>query len=409
MSLWNSVCKTNPAHTKPANIGGMNITAIAPMYQIQMATEQFGPYGSSWGLKNIKRDFQLVPDLSLVIFEGVFFYPGGEFEISTSAGIYRDNANTKIDKDFCKKMETDLLTKALSKIGFNADVFMGRFDDVRYVSEMQKEFNKPVLITRDQGDQIIAYLKAKQLASDYVLDSWNIKKLSELHQENFQNMMDWIEGHKDPKPEVETVEEVAADVIEKKPDGTIITNGVITCHPPRTAKTEEEQAQHIEFMRRANEFRKEEKAALQKQRYKNRVNADITDIPNDRFEQPQQEQKAMNRAQYLKSVADDVRKKRADDAEAAKKIHLSGQVLSPTQFASINEMLRRLESVDPQYTPQWLAEKMGVDSIGHIDSAYYPGMMKRLGDLGYRSGASSGEKTQYQRRTELLKRISEAA
>jgi hypothetical protein len=27
--------------------------------------------------------------------------------------------------------ETDTLTKAISKLGFNADIFMGKFDDLR--------------------------------------------------------------------------------------------------------------------------------------------------------------------------------------------------------------------------------------------------------------------------------------
>ena len=48
-----------------------------------------------------------------------------------------------VDADFAKKIETDALTKALSKLGFNADVFMGRFDDHKYVEEINAEFNPP--------------------------------------------------------------------------------------------------------------------------------------------------------------------------------------------------------------------------------------------------------------------------
>jgi hypothetical protein len=33
------------------------------------------------------------------------------------------------------------MTKGLSKLGFNADVFMGLFDDNKYVSSLRKEFS----------------------------------------------------------------------------------------------------------------------------------------------------------------------------------------------------------------------------------------------------------------------------
>lgn len=139
MDLWDKVFKTDPAHTKKANVRGNKITAIAPQYQIMKATEQFGPYGSAWGFKKIDISFDLAQINGLVMFKGLFFYPSGEFEIISSISAYIDNARTKPDNDFAKKVETDALTKALSKLGFNADVFMGRFDDHKYVEELKEE------------------------------------------------------------------------------------------------------------------------------------------------------------------------------------------------------------------------------------------------------------------------------
>jgi hypothetical protein len=37
---------------------------------------------------------------------------------------------------------TDGLTKALSHLGFSADVFLGRFDDNKYVADLKKEFGQ---------------------------------------------------------------------------------------------------------------------------------------------------------------------------------------------------------------------------------------------------------------------------
>jgi len=140
MELWDKVCKTDPKHTKPAKIGGLSITAIAPQYQIQEATRRFGPYGKGFGFKSIELDYSLVAVYDLVVFKGVFFHPGGQFEIINSSKMFMDRNKKMIDADFAKKIETDALTKALSKLGFNADVFMGRFDDTKYVTEMMEEF-----------------------------------------------------------------------------------------------------------------------------------------------------------------------------------------------------------------------------------------------------------------------------
>lgn len=145
LELWNKVEKTNPNYTKKANVKGNNITSIAPQFQIMNATEQFGVYGTTWGFKNMNIDYSLM-DKGLVSFKATFYFPEGEFETINSVSLYRDNAMTKVDDNFAKKLETDTLTKALSKLGFNADIFLGKFDDVRYLADVTKEF-KPTVIT----------------------------------------------------------------------------------------------------------------------------------------------------------------------------------------------------------------------------------------------------------------------
>ena len=140
LELWKKVEKTNPDYTKKAKVGGMNITAIAPQYQIMMVTEQFGTYGEKWGFKNIVLSYDLVEKYDMVVFKGTFFFPNGEFEIINSCKLYINNAKTMLDDNFAKKIETDALTKAISKLGFNADIFLGKFDDVRYLEEVTKEF-----------------------------------------------------------------------------------------------------------------------------------------------------------------------------------------------------------------------------------------------------------------------------
>lgn len=155
LDLWHSVEKTNPAYTKNANVGGNKITSISPQFQIMNVTEKFGSYGSAWGFKNIQLDYSLVERLDLVVFKADFFYPNGEFPIINSIKLFMDNAKTKVDDNFAKKIETDALTKAISKLGFNADIFMGKFDDVRYVEEMKNEF-KPAEEKKKEAEQLEA-------------------------------------------------------------------------------------------------------------------------------------------------------------------------------------------------------------------------------------------------------------
>jgi hypothetical protein len=78
---------------------------------------------------------------------------------------------TKPDADFAKKVETDALTKGLSKLGFNADVFMGLYDDHKYVQEMQVEFSKEP--AADHSSVIKRYTDADQGQRDLLWASIN--------------------------------------------------------------------------------------------------------------------------------------------------------------------------------------------------------------------------------------------
>lgn len=173
LSLWNKVEKTNPAHTKDAKIGQLSIKAINAQSQIKEATKQFGTYGNTWGLKNLKYSFMDIGTTKMAMLGAEFYYPSGEFEIHTTLKIaymtQGANGYLKIDDDFMKKMETDVTTKALSKLGFNADVFMGLYDDNRYVNQMKEEFN-PVPKAQPKVIEKINETQAKELNSLFISD-----------------------------------------------------------------------------------------------------------------------------------------------------------------------------------------------------------------------------------------------
>ena len=189
LELWNKVEKTNPKYTKGAKIGQLDITAINAQSQIKEATKQFGIYGNTWGLKNLKYDFMDIGNTKLALLGAEFYYPNGEFEIHTSIKVaYMTNGANgylKIDDDFMKKAETDVTTKALSKLGFNADVFLGLYDDNRYVNQMKEDFKeKPVtkVIERINESQVLeleSLFTSNEHKQDF-LATCKITKLNEL-------------------------------------------------------------------------------------------------------------------------------------------------------------------------------------------------------------------------------------
>ncbi len=146
--IWNKVATTLPKFTKRAKVNGHQQTAICATYQGMVATALWGAYGEKWGLRNINYDHSMVESLGLTFLKADFFYPSKEgegeasFEIGNSHKIWYmtqgNNGNEgykKIDEDWVKKIETNTISKALAKLGFSADVFMGKFDDADYVKE----------------------------------------------------------------------------------------------------------------------------------------------------------------------------------------------------------------------------------------------------------------------------------
>jgi len=154
LELWEKVCKTDPAHTKKAKIGQHQITAIDAHYQVMNATRELGSYGIGWGIEAGTSTFteSIIGQTVLVSYQGIFFYKLGDdvgrFDICSSIKkAYMTRQGTPylvVDDEYAKKLMTDAMTKALSKLGFNADIFLGKFDDNRYVAQMKEEFGNQV-------------------------------------------------------------------------------------------------------------------------------------------------------------------------------------------------------------------------------------------------------------------------
>lgn len=139
MELWEAVCRTHPDVTKSVGMRG-GFTAVCPQSQIKKATEVLGVCGIGWGVDFIAEEY-VRDDANRIIeyvYRGSLWFINGDKtgRVSCCASM-----KYKAGDDVQMKCETHARSKALSKLGFNSDVFEGRFDDLAYVEETRRELN----------------------------------------------------------------------------------------------------------------------------------------------------------------------------------------------------------------------------------------------------------------------------
>lgn len=228
LSLWNRRKTTDPRYTSEMKIGGEVLTSVDAQWLIEQATEEWGPYGISWGLRDIEKqvirgplpglgDKSSPPDVPLVyVGTAKFYYPhagtgkiaNGEYlpdEVTFEIGadvpvyVYRKSMQTYVlNDDAIKKLETTMLKKALSKLGFSADAYLGMFEDEGYSSVasdaiMQKDPERVGLMEEFEA----LYNKAMELNKVKYNEN---DKASKLHKISFlpkDRMVSYIEVLKD--------------------------------------------------------------------------------------------------------------------------------------------------------------------------------------------------------------------
>lgn len=154
MALWNSVRTPDPAATKAfSKGGGFKGTATNAVYLIQRATELWGPMGGLWGIDVV--DDRVITGAPLLGKDGAVI--GNELlhviriSLRHPAGLVPGYGQTMLvganknglytDEEAPKKSLTDAMTKALSWLGFAADIHLGRWDDNKYVNAAKRGFD----------------------------------------------------------------------------------------------------------------------------------------------------------------------------------------------------------------------------------------------------------------------------
>lgn len=224
LSIWNTLGRTSPEHTKGfTRGGGFKGTAVKPIYTEQKMTELFGPCGIGWGFS--EPNFQLVPGsdgqtavycwLTLwYLHENARSSPipgvGGDFVV------VKQSSGLRTDDEAFKKAFTDAIGNAMKHLGMSADVHMGLFDDSKYVNELRREdaeanampASRPVPVTSGRGvlsdadqDTLVSATKTagRMCAGPDELRLWwtaQVPKVKpNITPERFEGLKQWVAEH----------------------------------------------------------------------------------------------------------------------------------------------------------------------------------------------------------------------
>lgn len=175
--IWDSLFKTDPKFTKPITGKTYSGTSPDPYYVISRMTDEFGPCGDGWGVEILDDKIVEVPQekAGLHYCRISLWYMNGNKKCSVQAfggtQLYYTSSKGKFifDDDAPKKSMTDAMVKAASMIGMCGDIFMGLYDDAKYINGLKEEFRKQDSRNLTQLQQtgleaILTALRAKNLA-----------------------------------------------------------------------------------------------------------------------------------------------------------------------------------------------------------------------------------------------------
>lgn len=181
LELWNKVRTPDPKYVKQFNRGGgFKGSSTNFQYIAQRATEIWGPNGIGWGVEIEKEEYingspifgeegQKICDTVIHVVLGRVWYLDGDetrktspqFGQTTFVGSNKYGPFT--DEEAPKKSITDMTVKCLSLLGFSADIFLGLWDDNKYVNDAKKRFEdigtkqqKPTI--EESFDKAIAWI-----------------------------------------------------------------------------------------------------------------------------------------------------------------------------------------------------------------------------------------------------------
>ena len=145
LDLWNRFADIDPAFTKPITGKDYRGTSPNPHYVIQCLTEMFGPVGVGFGWEVEQDECTPIGEEVLHWCRIRFWHTdrsNGFSAYGQTKALMKTKNGLRLDEDAPKKSLTDAITKAASQIGIAANIFLGRWDDSKYVAEVNAEYRQ---------------------------------------------------------------------------------------------------------------------------------------------------------------------------------------------------------------------------------------------------------------------------
>ncbi len=145
MRHWTRFENIDPEFTKPITGKAYKGTSPNPQYVIRCLTEIFGPVGEGFGWEVLAEGFMPLGDEILHWCRINFWHTdrGNTYQsYGQTKALMKTKSGLLSDEDAPKKSLTDAVIKAASHLGIAANIFLGRWDDQKYVQEVAAEYRK---------------------------------------------------------------------------------------------------------------------------------------------------------------------------------------------------------------------------------------------------------------------------
>lgn len=145
LDIWNKYADIDPKFTKKITGKPYQGTSPSPQYIIKCLTDMFGPVGKGFGWTVEREEFQPLGEEILHWCRIRFWWTDGDtiasFEsYGQTKALMKTKSGLMSDEDAPKKSLTDAIVKAASQIGVAANIFLGRWDDQKYVAEVNADY-----------------------------------------------------------------------------------------------------------------------------------------------------------------------------------------------------------------------------------------------------------------------------
>lgn len=221
LALWRQVEKTDPAFTKPfSRGGGFRGTATNATYLAKKATEVFGPMGIGWGVDILDEDImegapldehghrELIHKVRVKLWYKLGEQRGEVVQFGQTTFVGRNKNGFFTDEEAPKKSLTDAMSKCLSLLGFSADIYLGRYDDNKYVDEISREFRERAeaeqrrlapKVSAEQAELLDKLIAETETDADKFRRFFKVEDLRELPADDFERARRMLEKKKQAK------------------------------------------------------------------------------------------------------------------------------------------------------------------------------------------------------------------